>query len=82
MKASDTRPAYQSKDLERSRKITIQKIKEIAYKRIALNQQRTNCDSSKEELIYAMAYNDGVSGLVKDIEIELEKETQTEEQKS
>lgn len=62
--------------------MTIQKIKEIAYQRIALNQQRPDYDSSKEELIYAMAYNDGVNGLVKDIEIELEKETQTEEQKS
>lgn len=65
--------------------MTIQRIKEIAYKLIGNNQDDYGIKDDKEKLIYILAFNDGVNAFVRELEIELnkedEKDTQTEELK-
>lgn len=52
----------------------IQKIKDIAFELIECNQADFTSDDSEKKYLYILAYNDGVSALVRDIERELKKE--------
>lgn len=56
----------------------IQKIKEIAFELIENNQMDFSVEDSEKKLLYALAYNDGVNALVRDIEIELKREAADE----
>jgi hypothetical protein len=52
----------------------IQKIKGIAFDLIEDNQTNFTCDDSEKKYLYILAYNDGISALVRDIERELKTE--------
>lgn len=52
----------------------IQKIKGIAFDLIEDNQTNFTCDDSEKKYLYILAYNDGISALVRDIERKLKEE--------
>lgn len=54
--------------------MTIQKIKEIAYNLIERNQEDYSVKDDKEKLLYILAYNDGINALTRELEMELNKE--------
>lgn len=61
--------------------MTIQRIKEIAFDRMLFSQANIDNESTKEDLLYFAAYNDGIGALITDLEMEAARENEEDENK-